>query len=292
MGTKIDNIIEGKAFSFKKTLNFKGNLVHIHTPLVMGILNVTPDSFYDGGRYNSSESTLLKQTERMLQEGATIIDIGGYSSRPGATDISPDEEKKRTINCVKLVSESFPEAYISVDTFRSEVAREAVETGACMINDISGGNLDPQMFDTVASLGVPYVLMHMRGSPQTMKELCQYDDLVGEIIDDLQKKVARLREKGVSDIIIDPGFGFAKNINQNYELLRRLSVFQILDLPILAGLSRKSMIYKRLNITPDEALNGTTVLNTLAVLNGASILRVHDVKEAVQTIKILKYTYS
>ena len=276
----------------KNTLNFKGNLVQIHTPLVMGILNVTPDSFYDGGRYNNSDSALLKQAERMLEEGATIIDIGGYSSRPGATDISVEEEKKRTINCIKQVSQSFPEAYLSVDTFRSEVASEAVAAGACMINDISGGSLDPQMFDTVASLGVPYVLMHMRGSPQNMKELCQYDDLVGEIIDHLQQKVTQLRDKGVSDIIIDPGFGFAKNIDQNYELLRKLSAFQILDLPILAGLSRKSMLYKRLNISADEALNGTTVLNTLAVLNGATILRVHDVKEAVQTIKILKYTYS
>lgn len=276
----------------KNTLNFKGNLVQIHTPLVMGILNVTPDSFYDGGRYNNSDSALLKQAERMLEEGATIIDIGGYSSRPGATDISVEEEKKRTINCIKQVSQSFPEAYLSVDTFRSEVASEAVAAGACMINDISGGSLDPQMFDTVASLGVPYVLMHMRGSPQNMKELCQYDDLVGEIIDHLQQKVTQLRDKGVSDIIIDPGFGFAKNIDQNYELLRKLSAFQILDLPVLAGLSRKSMLYKRLNISADEALNGTTVLNTLAVLNGATILRVHDVKEAVQTIKILKYTYS
>lgn len=276
----------------KNTLNFKGNLVQIHTPLVMGILNVTPDSFYDGGRYNNSDSALLKQAERMLEEGATIIDIGGYSSRPGATDISVEEEKKRTINCIKQVSQSFPEAYLSVDTFRSEVASEAVAAGACMINDISGGSLDPQMFDTVASLGVPYVLMHMRGSPQNMKELCQYDDLVGEIIDHLQQKVTQLRDMGVSDIIIDPGFGFAKNIDQNYELLRKLSAFQILDLPILAGLSRKSMLYKRLNISADEALNGTTVLNTLAVLNGATILRVHDVKEAVQTIKILKYTYS
>ena len=292
MGTKIDFSSEGKAFSLKNTFNFKGNLVHIHTPIVMGILNVTPDSFYDGGRYNDNETTLLKQAEKMLQEGATIIDIGGYSSRPGAEHISVEEEKKRALNCIELVSKAFPEAYISVDTFRAEVAREAVAAGACMINDISGGNLDPQMFDTVASLGVPYVLMHMRGTPQNMKEKCQYDDLCGEMIDYFQSKITQLRDKGIADIIIDPGFGFAKNISQNYELLRKLRVFEMLEVPILVGLSRKSMIYKRLEITPEEALNGTTVLNTLAVLNGASILRVHDVKEAVQTIKILKYTYS
>jgi dihydropteroate synthase len=292
LGTKIDLKTKGKAFSSKKTLNFKGNLVDLHSPIVMGILNVTPDSFYDGGRYDSSESALLRQAEQILRQGATIIDIGGYSSRPGATDISVEEEKKRAINCVALVSKNFPEAYISIDTFRADVAQEAVEAGACMINDISGGTLDKKMFDTVAFLQVPYVLMHMKGSPQNMKELCHYDDLCGEIVGFFHSRLMLLREKGVADVIIDPGFGFAKNIDQNYELLRKLAVFQMLDVPLMAGLSRKSMIYKRLGISPDEALNGTTVLNTLALLNGASVLRVHDVKEAVQTIKLLKYTYS
>ncbi|WP_277484050.1 dihydropteroate synthase [Catalinimonas alkaloidigena] len=258
----------------------------------MGILNVTPDSFYDGGRYVSDESSLLNQAETILKEGAKIIDIGGYSSRPGAAHISTEEEIKRVIKGIELVSKFFPEAYISIDTFRSEVAREAVGAGACMINDISGGNLDDHMFSTVASLQVPYVLMHMRGTPQEMKELTEYEDLTGEIVDYFQKKLTVLREKGVADVIIDPGFGFAKTIDQNYELLRKMQDFQMLDVPILAGLSRKSMIYKRLGITAEDALNGTTVLNTVAIMNGASILRVHDVKEAIQTIKILKKIYS
>lgn len=283
---------KGKIFSLKRTINLKGNLIDLSSPIVMGILNVTPDSFYDGGYYMSDESTLLNQAETILNEGATIIDIGGYSSRPGAVHISTEEEIRRVTKAIKLVSKSFPEAYISIDTFRAEVAEEAVSAGACMINDISGGNLDDHMFDMVASLQVPYILMHMRGTPQDMKELTKYEDLTGEIIDYFQKKLATLREKGVADVIIDPGFGFAKTIDQNYEMLRKMEDFQVLDTPILAGLSRKSMIYKRLGITAEEALNGTTVLNTLAIMNGASILRVHDVKEAIQTIKILKYTYS
>lgn len=283
---------KGKIFSLKKTLNIRGNFIDLTSPIVMGILNITPDSFYDGGRYEKDDTALLRQAEKILREGATIIDIGGYSSRPGANHITAEEESKRVVKAITLVSNSFPEAYISVDTFRADVARTAVEAGACMINDISGGNLDEHMFDTVASLQVPYVLMHMRGTPQTMKELNKYDDLTGEITDYFQKKLSLLREKGVADVIIDPGFGFAKTIDQNYELLRKMEDFRILDVPVLVGLSRKSMIYKRLKITVEEALNGTTVLNTLAVLKGASILRVHDVKEAIQTIKILKYTYS
>lgn len=283
---------KGKIFSLKRSINLKGNLIDLSSPIVMGILNVTPDSFYDGGRYVSDESSLLNQAETILKEGAKIIDIGGYSSRPGAAHISTEEEIKRVIKGIELVSKFFPEAYISIDTFRSEVAREAVGAGACMINDISGGNLDDHMFSTVASLQVPYVLMHMRGTPQEMKELTEYEDLTGEIVDYFQKKLTVLREKGVADVIIDPGFGFAKTIDQNYELLRKMQDFQMLDVPILAGLSRKSMIYKRLGITAEDALNGTTVLNTVAIMNGASILRVHDVKEAIQTIKILKYIYS
>ncbi|MDF9799535.1 dihydropteroate synthase [Catalinimonas alkaloidigena] len=283
---------KGKIFSLKRSINLKGNLIDLSSPIVMGILNVTPDSFYDGGRYVSDESSLLNQAETILKEGAKIIDIGGYSSRPGAAHISTEEEIKRVIKGIELVSKFFPEAYISIDTFRSEVAREAVGAGACMINDISGGNLDDHMFSTVASLQVPYVLMHMRGTPQEMKELTEYEDLTGEIVDYFQKKLTVLREKGVADVIIDPGFGFAKTIDQNYELLRKMQDFQMLDVPILAGLSRKSMIYKRLGITAEDALNGTTVLNTVAIMNGASILRVHDVKEAIQTIKILKKIYS
>ncbi|WKN32370.1 dihydropteroate synthase [Porifericola rhodea] len=283
---------KGQFFSLKRSLNLKGNLINLEEPIVMGILNVTPDSFYDGGRYHQNDSIILSRAEQILREGATIIDIGGYSSRPGAEHISADEEKKRAIKAVELVSKSFPEAYISIDTFRSDVAREAVTAGASVVNDISGGNLDEYMFDTVASLQVPYILMHMRGTPQDMKELTNYEDLTGEIIDYFQKKLVQLREKGVADVIIDPGFGFAKTIDQNYELLRKLRDFEILDVPLLAGLSRKSMIYKRLGLSADEALNGTTVLNTVAIMNGASILRVHDVKEAIQTIKILKYTYS
>lgn len=283
---------KGKKSSLKKTLNVRGKCIDLTSPIVMGVLNVTPDSFYDGGKYEKSDTLLLRQAEKILREGATIIDIGGYSSRPGAKHISAEEEKERTINAIKLVSKSFAEAYISVDTFRADVAQAAVDAGAGMINDISGGNLDEGMFDTVASLQVPYILMHMRGTPQTMREFTKYDDLTGEITDYFQNKLLQLRDRGVADILIDPGFGFAKTIDQNYELLRKLQDFQILEVPMLVGLSRKSMIYKRLEITADESLNGTTVLNTLAILNGASILRVHDVKEAIETIKILKYTYS
>ncbi|MFP4091524.1 MAG: dihydropteroate synthase [Cyclobacteriaceae bacterium] len=267
-------------------------MVDLSHPIVMGILNVTPDSFYDGGRYIQNDSRLLRQAEKMLTEGATILDIGGYSSRPGAEHISTEEEKKRVVNSIDLVSKSFPEAYISVDTFRSEVAREAVAAGACMINDISGGQLDEQMFDTVAELQLPYVLMHMRGTPQTMKQLTDYDDLMLDLIDYFQKRIAVLREKGVKDIIVDPGFGFAKTIDQNFMLLSRMADLQLLEVPILAGLSRKSMIYRRLDIPVEEALNGTSVLNTMALMNGAGILRVHDVKEAIQTIKLYKYTYT
>jgi dihydropteroate synthase len=253
---------------------------------------VTPDSFYDGGRYLQNESVLLKQAEKILKEGATIIDIGGYSSRPGADDISVDEEKDRVLNSIRLVSQNFPEAFISIDTFRAEVAREAVQAGACLVNDISGGQLDERMYDTVAEMDVPYILMHMRGTPQNMKQLTDYDDLVLDMLNYFQRKLALLRQKGVKDIIIDPGFGFAKNIDQNFLLLKRLADFGVLEAPLLAGLSRKSMIYRRLNIAVEDALNGTTVLNTIALVNGACILRVHDVKEAIQTINLYKYTYT
>jgi len=256
----------------------------------MGVLNVTPDSFYDGGKY-TQERAILQQAGVMLSQGASIIDIGGYSSRPGANDIIVEEEKKRVVESIKSVSKTFPEAYISVDTFRASVARESIEAGACIINDISGGALDEKMFDTVAEMSVPYVLMHMQGTPQTMTQHTSYDNLLLDILNYFQLKVARLRALGVADIIIDPGFGFAKTPDQSYEVLRHLASFQVLNLPIMAGLSRKSMIYRKLGITPQEALNGTTVLNTVALMNGATILRVHEVKEAIETIKLYKLTY-
>ncbi|MEM6841111.1 MAG: dihydropteroate synthase [Bacteroidota bacterium] len=258
----------------------------------MGILNITPDSFYDGGKYHQADRALLSQAEKMLRDGATLLDLGGYSSRPGASHISVEEEKLRVVTAIEHVAKNFPEANLSVDTFRAEVAQEALAAGACMVNDISGGELDPRMFEVVARYQVPYVLMHMRGTPQTMKQLTDYDHIVVELLGYFQQKIARLRELNVADIILDPGFGFAKTIDQNYHLLNHLQAFQELGLPVLAGLSRKSMIYKRLGGTPDNALNGTTVLNTVALLQGAAILRVHDVKEAQEAIHLVQYTKS
>lgn len=261
----------------------------LDTPKVMGILNVTPDSFFDGGRYKD-EAQLLSRAEKMLKEGADIIDVGGYSSRPGAEDVSEGEEITRVVNAVDIILKEYPDTLISVDTFRSKVAREAVMHGAALINDISAGTLDTQMFATVADLGVPYILMHMRGNPKTMNKLTQYDNLLLEMVTFLQEKVSNLREAGVKDIIIDPGFGFAKTIQQNYTILKNLRYFEILELPILVGISRKSTIYKSLQIEPEDALNGTTVLNTIALMNGASFLRVHDVKEAVEVRKLYNLT--
>ena len=261
----------------------------LDTPKVMGILNVTPDSFFDGGRYKD-EAQLLSRAEKMLKEGADIIDVGGYSSRPGAEDVSEGEEITRVVNAVDIILKEYPDTLISVDTFRSKVAREAVMHGAALINDISAGTLDTQMFATVADLGVPYILMHMRGNPKTMNKLTQYDNLLLEMVTFLQEKVSNLREAGVKDIIIDPGFGFAKTIQQNYTILKNLRYFEILELPILVGISRKSTIYKSLQIEPEDALNGTTVLNTIALMNGASFLRVHDVEEAVEVRKLYNLT--
>jgi len=257
----------------------------------MGILNVTPDSFYDGGYYQQ-EKTIIEQAEKMIQEGATILDIGGYSSRPGADDIPLDIEKERVQKAIKAVLAQFPECLISVDTFRSEVAKAALNEGACMINDISGGNLDTKMFELLASWNVPYVLMHMKGTPQNMKKQTHYTNFLLDILDYFYKKIIQLNTLGVKDIIIDPGFGFAKSINQNFELLQNLSFLNVLEKPILAGLSRKSLIYKTLNSSPQDALNGTTVLNTLALVQGTSILRVHDVKEANECIKLYKSVYN
>lgn len=266
-------------------INCKGSLIDFHTPKVMGILNLTPDSFYDGGR-NKTESDYLAHAEKMLMEGATFIDVGAYSSRPGAIDISEQEELQRIVPVVRSLVKKFPEVILSIDTFRSEVARQCVEAGAAIINDISGGNLDEKMLQTVAELQAPYILMHMRGTPKNMKELNSYDDLLKDILFYFSEKIAAARALGINDLIIDPGFGFSKNIQQNFELMSKLDLFQVLDLPLLSGISRKSMIYKTLGGTPDDALNGTTVLNTVSLLKGAHILRVHDVKEAMETIKL------
>ena len=272
-------------FSPKITLNCQGKILSLHEPVVMGILNVTPDSFFAGSR-TTSEKTVLERAQKLLSEGAAILDIGGYSSRPGAVDISPEEEQNRIVPAIKSLKQEFPDAVISVDTFRADVAQAAIEAGAAIINDISGGTIDGRMFATTAALQVPYILMHMRGTPQTMQTLTQYQDLLPEILRYFAEKVDALRRLGVNDIIIDPGFGFAKTVEQNYEVLRQLEIFRILELPVLAGMSRKSMTYKTLGIGPEEALNGTTALNMLALTKGAKILRVHDVKEAVQTVKL------
>ncbi len=268
-----------------KTLNIKGQLVDLTTPKIMGILNVTPDSFFDGGRY-LEEGKILNQVEKMLTGGATFIDVGGYSSRPNAEDISTEEELKRVLFAIRLILKTFPETWISVDTFRGEVANTALNEGAVMVNDISAGLLDPQMYEVVARNKVPYLIMHMKGTPGTMNQLTDYENLVKDIISYFHKIIFDLRQREIHDVIIDPGFGFAKTVDQNFQLLNHLEAFAVLDKPILAGLSRKSMIWKTLNITPEEALNGTTSLNTIALLKGASILRVHDVKEAREIIHL------
>lgn len=278
-------------FYSKKTLNLRGNVIDLSYPIVMGILNITPDSFYDGGFHND-EIRMLERVGHMLTDGATIIDIGGYSTRPGAKDVSEQEELDRVVPAIKAIMREYPDTYVSVDTFRASVAEAAVSEGAVMINDISAGSLDGKMFATVAKLKVAYVLMHMRGNPQTMQTLTGYESLLLEVIDFFQKKVSELRELNVKDIVIDPGFGFAKTIDQNYDLLKHLNYFRMLNLPVLAGMSRKSMIYKKLNTTSEHALNGTTALNAIALMNRVSILRVHDVTEAMEAITLFKTTYN
>lgn len=267
------------------TINCNGEIIDLSTPKVMGILNVTPDSFFDGGRYTNNRE-VLQRVEQMLTDGATFIDVGGYSSKPNAAAVTVQEEKARTIPVVASIVQHFPEAIVSIDTFRSDVAQLCLDQGAAIVNDISAGLLDPLMLKIVANYQVPYIMMHMKGTPQTMSALAQYDDLVKEILFYFSERIVAARSLGISDLIVDPGFGFAKTIDQNFELLRHLDIFKTLDLPILAGVSRKSMIHKTLQIKPEEALNGTTVLNTLALEKGAAILRVHDVKEAVETIKL------
>ncbi|SOS56463.1 Dihydropteroate synthase [Tenacibaculum finnmarkense] len=269
------------------TINCKGNLIDFTIPKVMGILNVTPDSFFDGGKYKD-EQAILSQTAKMLADGATFIDVGAYSSKPGAKQVSEVEELARIIPVIKLLVRTFPEIIISVDTFRSEVAKQSVQAGAALINDISGGVLDAKMFETVAKLQVPYIMMHMQGTPQNMQLNPVYTDIVKEVILFFATQLAKLRALKVNDVIIDVGFGFGKTTAHNYELLQKLSLFESLEVPILTGISRKSMLYKLLDILPADALNATTVANTIALLNGTNILRVHDVKQAVEAVKIVK----
>ena len=274
-----------------KSLNIKGSLISLDSPLVMGILNITPDSFYDGSR-KQTEAEINARVEEILGEGGQIIDIGGYSSRPGAIHVSEEEEMSRLAFALRIINANHPEAVVSIDTFRAGIARRCVEEyGAAIINDIAGGGLDDQMFNTIASLRVPYIMMHMRGTPQDMQSHTQYDNLVVDIRKCFADKIYRLQLLGVNDIIIDPGFGFSKTTDQNYQLMHYLKEFTIFGLPLLVGISRKGMIYKFLESTPAESLNGTTVLNTIALLNGADILRVHDVKEAVEAVRLVgKYT--
>ncbi len=267
-------------------INCNGNLIDLSTPKVMGILNITPDSFFDGGKYTDA-STFIPQVEKMLEEGAIFIDIGGYSSRPGADHISEKEEIERVIPVIELLVHHFPDILISIDTFRSSVAKRAVEAGASLINDISGGEMDAQMFQTIADLQVPYILMHMKGTPQNMQENPSYENVILEINQYFAQKVSQLNALGVHDIILDAGFGFGKTIDHNYDILKNYEVLGFGEFPTLVGLSRKSMIYKVLNITPNESLNGTTILNTFALQKGASILRVHDVKEAMECIRLM-----
>ncbi len=269
------------------TLNCKGRILVVDKPIVMGIINVTPDSFFEGSRFQRTDA-ILGEAEKMLKEGATVLDIGGQSTRPGSELLSPDEELKRIIEPVQAISRDFPDAIISIDTFHSRVATDALSAGASIVNDVSGGNFDARMFPTVASFRAPYVLMHMRGTPQDMQANPQYQEITREIMDYFIHQLSILTNAGLSDVIIDPGFGFGKTALHNFELLKHLSIFKMLERPILIGISRKSTIYKSLQITVDEALNGTTVLNTIGLLNGANILRVHDVRPAMEAIKLVK----
>jgi dihydropteroate synthase len=267
------------------TINCKGQLIDLSAPKVMGILNVTPDSFFDGGKYKD-ENSILTQAERMLSAGAGFIDIGGYSSRPGADFVSEAEELHRVVPIVELILKEFPDTLISIDTFRSEVAKQSISAGAALINDISAGKLDENMLPSIGALGVPYIMMHMRGNPKTMQQLTTYENLVKDVISYFAERISKAHAEKINDIIIDPGFGFAKTREQNFQLLNNLELLQILDKPILAGVSRKSMIYKTLNTSSEQALNGTTALHMVALQKGAKILRVHDVKEAMECVTL------
>lgn len=267
------------------TLNCKGQLIDLSTPKVMGILNVTPDSFYDGGK-NDNEQLIIDKVQEMLNDGATFIDIGAYSSKPNAEFVSEEEELNRILPVVKLLVKVFPNIIISIDTFRSKVAKASIDAGAYIVNDISAGNLDENMLQTVADLRIPYIMMHMKGDPKTMQSLTDYQDVIKEMLYYFSERISKARSLGISDIIVDPGFGFAKTLEQNFEVMNKLELFQMLDLPLLSGISRKSMIYKTLGNSPEVALNGTTVLNTISLMKGANILRVHDVKEAVECVAL------
>jgi dihydropteroate synthase len=281
-------MLKNTFFQSKRTLNCRGKIINLSTPVVMGIMNLTPDSFYDGGKYKNNLD-IIKHADKMLHDGAAILDMGAASSRPGASLIDPEKEKKRLIPALELLLYNFPDAVISVDTYNSATAREAVKTGAHMINDISAGSIDPNMFDTIAEMQIPYVMMHMKGVPQTMQNNPVYDDVVREIAFYFSQKIDQLRQLGVHDIIVDPGFGFGKTVEDNYRIMGKLEYFKILELPVLVGVSRKSLINKVLGVSPLDALNGTTVLNTLALQKGADILRVHDVKQAAEAVRIMKF---
>ena len=276
-------------FHQKSTLNVRGTLLDLSRPKVMGIVNITPDSFYDGGE-TYTVGKAVAQAGRMLEEGAAIIDLGAYSSRPNAEHISTEHEIERLIPALTAILREYPQALISIDTFRSAVARAAVDEGAHIINDISGGEMDADMFGTMADLKVPYILMHMKGTPQTMVKEAKYTNLFEEVFQYFLEKAGKLRESGVVDVIIDPGFGFAKTADQSFELLNKMDQFKLLELPLLAGMSRKSMICRTIDVGPEDALNGTTAANTIALLKGANILRVHDVKAAAEAIKIVERT--
>ncbi|MFC2111483.1 dihydropteroate synthase [Bacteroidota bacterium] len=273
-------------FSRKGSLNCNGNLLTICKPLLMGILNITPDSFYDGGNYIEEENW-ISQTRKMLSEGADIIDIGAVSTRPGSIDISEEEELQRLIPVIQSLKKEFPDIIISVDTYRSNVARQVVKEGASIINDISAGTFDEQMIQTIVELNVPYIIMHIKGTPENMQQNPVYEDIIKEIILFLSIQINKCKKAGINDLIIDPGFGFGKTVEHNYQILKNLEMFKIFELPILVGISRKSMINKILEIKPNDALNGTTSLNTIALMKGADILRVHDLKQASETIKIV-----
>ena len=283
---------KGTFFCKKNTLNCKGKILNLEHPIVMGILNLTPDSFYDGGAYKSLDD-ILKRVDQMLMEGAKIIDIGAMTTKPGAGLISYEDELSRLLPALKLIVKKFPDVIISVDTFRSNIAEVVINEGASMINDISAGDMDDKMFEKIVRLDVPYIIMHMQGIPQTMQKNPEYTDVVKEIIFYLSNKVNKLNQMGAKDIIIDPGFGFGKTVDHNFQLLKNLKTFAFFGLPVLVGISRKSMINNVLQIKPSDALNATSILNTISLMNGANILRVHDVKEAVESIKLVeKYNQS
>lgn len=275
-------------FAPNTTINCGGKLLDLTTPKVMGVLNVTPDSFYDGGRYQHL-ANLLRQVEKMVREGAAIIDVGGMSSRPGATIIEVKEELKRVLPALRAIRQQFPEIIVSIDTVQAEVAKQAVDNGAELINDISAGSFDANLLPTVANLQVPYILMHMLGKPVDMQDNPTYQDVVQDISDFFVNKLRTINQLGIKDVILDVGFGFGKTLAQNYTLLKRLDEFKVFELPLLVGISRKSMVYQALKSTAKEALNGTTALHTIALLNGAKLLRVHDIKEARETVELVKY---